>query len=300
MLTVRQTEFDAELHGFLLDTPSGSPGGIRVRDALPALEAIPEAVWFTARVDERLVGAYALLPRPWGWWRCHLTVTDEHADVAIPALVQAAAAHAPTNGSVIAGSCEDSHEALRACLEDVGYDQAAVLEVLVWSKKRANPDVGPMEPDELDQVQAGLAARKVAWPADLDPASCVVLRRNGAVCAGVFLRPMAWHLDSLGSGSQLTMPLLGLLGLELNPLRLCAFQGTFGETRDVDLLWRGALHRSGFPIALVGGDVEDPRWPTWTALSRGGVGMAVGIRTQRVWASGPVPRPLDWGTEFLR
>lgn len=300
MLTVRQSAFDAELDRFLIETPSGTPGGIRIRDAAPAIDEIPDAVWFVARDGDTLAGAYALWPRSWGWWRCHLTVTDAHAEQAIPALVRAAATYEPAAGAVVAGSCEDSHTTLRRCLAEVGYDEAAVVEVIVWSRRRAHPDVGPVQPHELTQVQQALDARGVGWSGDLDPASFLVLRRDGAICAGVSVRTVAWHLDSLGAGSGVTLPLLGLLGLKLDPLRLCAFQGSFGATADVDLLWRGALHHTGNAVALVGSDVRDPRWAAWAALRRGGVGRAIGTSVQRVFARGSVPAVLDWGTEFLR
>jgi hypothetical protein len=296
---VTLTQLHPGLVAFLHDTPAGSPGGIQVRDALLHLDAIPDALWFEARDGDRLLGAYALVPRTWGFWRCHMTVGPERRSEVIEALVRAVLAHVPED-AVVAGGCEDSHVLLADCLRGVGYDEAGESQVLVWSKRAPDASVTRATPTDLGPLERSLDARDVHWcpPATFD--DVYVLRRADRVVASTRLHPLAWHVDSLGPGSTLTRPLLRLSGVPLDPLQFGAFVDNTGEPDHLADLWSAVLHQRRLPMALVGADTTDPRWARWRALSRGWLGRLLGISTQRVFSRGRVPSPLDWTTDFLR
>lgn len=300
-VTARAVPCTPALRAFLVATPSGTPGGVRVRDAEPRLDALPRAVWFAAHAGDELVGAYALVPRGSGWWRCHLTVADPYRDEATRALVTAATAFAVERGDrLVAGSCEESHTALRKALAEAGYTEQARAEVLVWSTSGPDPDCGPVAPHEREAVQAHLDARGVHTNWAPGPETFTVLRRDGAICAGVSVWPLTWHVQALGPGSRLLMPLLRALGVPLDPVHLGAFLGTFGAPQDVARVWRAALHDGDLRLALAGADVADPRWAAWSELPRGRLGRLLGKSTQLVLANRALPRPLDWTEGFVR
>lgn len=281
-----------------MNAQGGSSGGIQVRDAEFHLDAIPNATWFTARNGPTLVGAYALVPRGWGHWRCHMTVRGDDPLQTTRALVDAARAH--VGDQPIAGACEASHVVLRQVLEDVGFDVLAETAMLVWSRRQSSTNVRPATAADRALVEQRTTDRPVHRQEPLPVERSWVLERDGTPVAGTYVHPLAWHVDSLGPGSRITLPLLRLAGLQLQPLQFAGFLGTFGAARDVAELWAGVLAATGLQVALVGADVEDPRWTGWTQLSRGTLGRALGLHHAVVYGSGDVPRPVDWTEGFLR
>jgi hypothetical protein len=289
---------DRLLRDFLTTAPAGSAGGVRVRDAELHLDRIPDAVWFTAWFDDQLVGAYALVPRRWGYWRCHLTVRGEPASSITRALVDAALAHAgPTP---VSGAVEMSHGVLRTVLVDTGFDLQAETAIRIWTRRQSSDRVRPVRPHEARTVREAVAARGVHRQDPFAVEGFWVLERDGALVAGARPHPLAWYVDHLGPGSRLLLPVLRGAGIELQPLRFTAFLMTFGAPADVGELWSGVLSALGLRVGLVGADVLDPRWPNWRRLHGGLLGRLVGEHRQQVFGSGPVQRPLDWTEGFLR
>lgn len=306
MLTVREAPGATDaIVGLLRSAVSGAEGGIRIRDDAPDVERVHDATWLTAWRGERLVGAYALVPRPWGWWRCHFAVhPDEDPAVVGALLVNEAKARLLERAradQIIAGSHDDSNHVLKGLLADAGYRSVRRFDLFVYARRRDDPSVGLVETKELVEVQRKLEARGLHWSdaAGLRADRYWVLRDEaGRILAGAQLEPMTWTIEHLGPGSFATLPLLRMLGVSLAPLRWASVHHAFGSIEDLARVWSAALARLAIPAALVGVDHEDPRRASWLACPRGLVGRIVGVSTTEVTATAPPPGPLDWAPIF--